>query len=82
MGIAQEGIHSIKLKENPIIVLKLNLQEEYDRVNRNFLRLVLLQVGLNLNITNWITSCVDIASFAIIINDGAPNFFKPPTCIR
>lgn len=36
IGVAQEGIHSIKLKKQCAIMLNLDLQEAYDRVGWSF----------------------------------------------
>jgi hypothetical protein len=36
------------------MVLKLDLVKAYDRVDWGFLRLVLLQVGISLEATDWI----------------------------
>jgi hypothetical protein len=37
-----------------------------------FLRLVLLQYGLNLQSVNWIMGCLEYANFAVMIN-GSPS---------
>lgn len=61
--IAQEGIHSIIVKKLSTMVLKLDMKKAYHRVQWTFLHLVLLQIGLNLNITSWIMGCVVSANF-------------------
>lgn len=58
IGVVKEGIHSIKVKKFSSLVLKIDLNKAYDRVDWTFLRLVLLQIGLNLRITKWIMGCV------------------------
>jgi hypothetical protein len=52
VGVAQECIHNIKSKKLKALVLKLDLQKAYDCVNWDFLRLVLLKIGLGLKLTN------------------------------
>ena len=52
IAIAQETLHSIKVKNKKALVLKLDLIKAYDRVDWGFLRLVLLQVGIPLHTTN------------------------------
>jgi len=58
------------------LVLKLDLIKAYDRVDWGFLRLVLLQVGLSLEATDWIMGCVTTAHFAVLINSKPTSFFK------
>ena len=48
----------------------------YDRVSWDFLRLVLLQVGLILEATNWIMWCINSASFVVFVNGKPSYFFK------
>ena len=59
IAIAQETIHSIKIKNKKALVLKLELIKAYDRVDWGFIRLVLLQIGIPLHTTNWIMGCVN-----------------------
>ena len=54
VGVAQEVFHCIKKCGKHVMVLKLELVKAYDRVDCGFLRLILLQVGLDLALTNWI----------------------------
>ena len=39
IGVAQETLHSIKLKKLDALILKMDLVKAYDNVNWNFLRL-------------------------------------------
>jgi hypothetical protein len=54
IGVAQEALHSIKVKKSKALVLKLDMMKSYDRVDWGFLRLVLLHIGLSLEATDWI----------------------------
>ena len=74
--MAQEGLHSIETKKLKALILKMDLVKAYDRVNLNFLRLVLLQIGLPLNVTNWIMGNVSSTYFSVLINGNPTNFFK------
>jgi hypothetical protein len=38
--------------------------------------MLLLQIGMGLNMTNWIMSCVVSTSFSVLINGEATEFFK------
>lgn len=72
----------MKTKKLSALELKLDLMKEYDRVSWNFLILVILQIGLNLEITRWILGCVYLANFVVLINEGPTNFFKASRGIR
>ena len=56
-GIVQETIHSIKLKKFLAMVLKLDLEKSYDKVDTSMLHLIMLQIGIPVLFTNWIMSC-------------------------
>jgi len=76
IGVVQEVLHSIKVKNIKALVLKLDLIKAYDRVDWGFLRLVLFQVGLRLEATYWILGCVTSTNFVVLINGRPTNFFK------
>jgi hypothetical protein len=82
VGVAQEFLHNIKYKKLKALVLKLDLQKAYDCVNWDFLRLVLLKIGIGLKLTNWIMSCVTTPSFVILVNGGPTSFFKSGRRLR
>ena len=52
VGISQEFMHTIKVKKLDAIILKMDLIKAFDRVNWVFLRLILLQKGLDLGTFN------------------------------
>jgi hypothetical protein len=82
IGVVQEALHSIKVKNIKALVLKLDLIKAYDRVDWGFLRLVLLQVGLSLEATDWILGCVTSANFVVLINGRPTSFFKSTRGLR
>jgi hypothetical protein len=82
IGVAQEALHSIKVKNIKALVLKLDMMKAYDRVDWGFLRLVLLQVGLSLEATDWIMGCVSTANFVVLINGSPSSFFKSTRGLR
>jgi len=82
IGVVQEVLHSIKVKKNKSLALKLNLVKAYDRVDWGFLRIFLLQVGLSLVAMDWIMGCVTSTNFIVLIS-GKPNrFFKSSRGLR
>jgi hypothetical protein len=82
IGIVQEALHTIKTKNQKAMVLKLDLIKAYDRVDWGFLRLVLLQVGLSLEVTDWIMGCVTSANYAVLINGKPTTFLKSSRGLR
>ena len=48
----------------------------------SFLGLILLQVGLPIEISQWIMSCVNSASFVVLVNGAPSTFFKGSRGIR
>jgi hypothetical protein len=75
IGFAQEGIHTIKMQRKPVSVIKLDLSKAYDRVSWLYLRLLLLQIGFDLLVVNWVMSCVSSVQFAVLINGAGSPFF-------
>jgi mannosylglycoprotein endo-beta-mannosidase len=52
IGTIHECLHNIKRKKLKSLVLKLDLQNAYDFINWDLLRMILLQIGLGLKVTN------------------------------
>jgi hypothetical protein len=52
--------------------MKIDLAKAYDKVNWLYIKLVLLQMGMNLQTVNYILGCVSLDSFALSIN-GSPS---------
>ena len=82
MAISQEVLHLVKSKKQKETILKLNLSKVYDRVNQTFLHLVLLQMGMNLQMINWIMGCIQSDTFAVLINGSPSRFFKASRGLR
>jgi hypothetical protein len=76
IGTHKEILHSIKLKNLKALILKLDLKKAYDCINWDYLRLILIQTGFSLQITNWIMSCVSTTSFVVLINGETTPFFQ------
>ena len=82
VGITQEIMHTIKMKKLQAMVLKLDLVKAFDRVNWNFLRLVLLQIGVPVDVVNWIMGCVSSSNFSILVNGTPRKIFLTSRGIR
>jgi hypothetical protein len=68
IGIAQEGLHSMKTRNLKGAVLKIDLSKAYDRVSWLYIQLLLTHLGFEVPFITWIMSCLTSASFAVLIN--------------
>ena len=71
VSIAQEVIHSIKKEKQSYFDLNLDLSKDYDWVSWTFIRLVLIKIGMNMELVEWIMGCIQSTSFLVLIN-GSP----------
>ena len=82
IGVAQEGLHSIKTKRLKGAILKLDLSKAYDKVSWLYLRLLLTHLGFCINFIRWIMSCLTTVSFAVLINGADTSFFHAERGLR
>ena len=83
IGVGKEGLHNIKVKKMKYLVLKLELIKAHCRVSYlDFLRLVLLQIGLSLEEINWIIWCITSTNFFVLVNKEPTNFFRSSRGLR
>jgi hypothetical protein len=82
--IAQEIIHSMHKKKGRVgqLVLKLDLEKAYDRLEWSFIREVLNFFKFPLSFVNLMLECVSTSSFSILVNGGQMETFKPTRGIR
>ena len=64
------------------MVLKLDLEKAFDKVNWAYLRLILLQIGVPLGGDNWIMGCVSMVNIVIMVNGTRSIFFTATRGIR
>ena len=58
VSLTREAIHTINRNKSKNFVLKLDLSKAYDRVSWNFLRLLLIQIGMSSETINWIMELI------------------------
>ena len=82
--IAQEIIHSLGKKKGRTgyMVLKIDLEKTYDKLEWNFIRDMLIRVNLPMDIIDVIMSCVSTVSTSILFNREALNPIYPSRGIR
>jgi len=77
IGIAQEGLHSMKTKKLKGEFLKIYLSKAYDRVCWFYIWLLLTHLGFEVPLITWILRCLTSTSFAFLINGLTSPFFTP-----
>ena len=82
--IAQEVIHSISKKRGKVgyMVLKIDLEKAYDKLEWSFIRDILFRVNLPLDLIEVIMSCVSMVSTSIMVNGEALDLIYPSRVIR
>uniref|UniRef100_A0A2N9IZP5 C2H2-type domain-containing protein n=1 Tax=Fagus sylvatica TaxID=28930 RepID=A0A2N9IZP5_FAGSY len=85
--IAQELIHSIHRKKGRLgrlgqLILKLDLEKAYDRLEWDFIREVLTFFKFPPPFVDLVLDCVSTSSFSILVNGGQLENFKPSRGIR
>eukprot|EP00253_Pinus_taeda_P019465 PITA_19465 len=76
IGVAQEVLHSIKLKNKKGAVIKIDLSKAYDKINWTYIRMLLTHLGFKVDFIRRIMGCITDVSYAILINGVATPFFK------
>lgn len=76
VSIAQETVHIIKYNNLKAIIMKLNLQKDFDCVYWTFIQLVLHKIGISFQVSKFIMACVSTANFSILINKLPTELFS------
>ena len=75
IGVAQEGIHSMKVKNIKGSIFKIDLAKAFDKVSWLYIRLLLTHLGFDIALIRWIMSCFTTVSFSVLINGVASPLF-------
>ncbi|KAL0404010.1 UNVERIFIED_CONTAM: hypothetical protein Sradi_2041800 [Sesamum radiatum] len=82
--ISQEIMHYLHNKKGKkrYMAIKIDLSKAYDHVEWPFLLGLLKAVGFCEIVVQWISQCIHTASFSILINRKAFDYFRPSRGIR
>jgi len=75
VSLDQEGIHTINMEKIPRMVMKIDLTKAHNRVNRLYIRYLLIQMGTDIQFVNWKMGFFSLAYFIVLIN-GSPSYFS------
>ncbi|GJY66889.1 RNA-directed DNA polymerase, eukaryota [Tanacetum coccineum] len=73
--IANEIIRMDKLKDQNLLIFKVDFEKAFDSVNWNSLLDVMRKMGFGLKWRKWITSCLSLASISVLVNGSSSNEF-------
>lgn len=82
IGVAQEALHSYKIRGRSGVVFKLDLSKSYDRVSWLHVKMLSIHLGFDYPFVRWVMGCISTTSFAILINGVASPFFKVERGLR
>lgn len=82
MVIAHEIVHSANKAKEPGVVLKLDYEKAYDRVELDFLFEIVESRGFGPKYISWIRSLVVGGSVAVTLNGEDSNYFKTSRGLR
>jgi len=80
--VTQEVIHSVKMKKQKGMMIKLDLSKAYDRLNWTYLKKVLESFGFNNRWIEWIFNLISTPNFSILINGTPSTTFNATRGIR
>lgn len=82
IGVAQEGLHSLKTQKLKGVILKIDFFKAYDKVSWVYIIHLLIHLGFELGFIRWIMSCITFVSFFVLINGSASPFFHAGRGLR
>nr|KYP54028.1 Retrovirus-related Pol polyprotein LINE-1 [Cajanus cajan] len=82
--VFQEVMHSMKSKKGNKgwMAIKIDLEKAYDRLNWNFIKDTLLDIGLPSSFINLVWACISSAKFRMLWNGEALSEFLPSRGVR
>ena len=77
--IAHEIFHGFRSKKGKegYMAIKLDMEKAYDKLEWNFIKLVLQHFGFSEKFRKWINECITTVSYSILINDSPTTLFLP-----
>uniref|UniRef100_A0A803PM53 Reverse transcriptase domain-containing protein n=1 Tax=Cannabis sativa TaxID=3483 RepID=A0A803PM53_CANSA len=82
--IAREIFHSMGKRRGKrgFMLIKLDLEKAYDKLDWNFVTSVLLQLGFSNIFTNWVKACISVAEIKLLLNGTTVGKFHPERGLR
>jgi len=82
IATAQELMHTLQIKKQKGMILKVDLSKAFDRANWLYIRLLLTHLGFPYGYIKWIMSCIIDVSYSVLLNGEATSFFTSERGLR
>lgn len=80
--LVQEEIHSSCHRKEKRMVIKLDLENAFDRVKHDFLYVVMNKLGFSITFVNWVKACIASPWIAPLVNGRSTQFFNASRGLR
>lgn len=83
--IAHEMVHGLRTNQKvseECMAIKTDMSKTYDRVEWNFLEVLMEKIGFDRVWIRWIMACVSTMSFSVLLNGNSHGFIRPERGIR
>lgn len=78
-------IHGLRTNEaiaSNWMAIKTDMSKAYDRVEWNFLEVLMEKMGFDRSWIRWIMACVNSVTFSVLLNGNSHGFIRPERGIR
>jgi hypothetical protein len=83
--VAIEIVHYMKAKakgKSGDVALKLDISKAYDRLDWDYLRDIMIQMGFSSRWVNWIMLCVETVDYSVLVNGASVGSIVPGRDLR
>jgi hypothetical protein len=80
--VLHETLHEVRKKKQSGLILKIDFEKAYDKVNWQFLQQVLRMKGFSQKWCRWIDQIVSGGSVGVLVNDELGHFFQTKKGLR
>ncbi|XP_042974832.1 uncharacterized protein LOC122306468 [Carya illinoinensis] len=83
--VAYETLHSMSTRiqgKSAYMALKLDMSKAYDRVEWDFLEVVMCKMGFDRRWVTLVMNCIRSVSYSVLLNGEAQSTFKPTRGLR
>eukprot|EP00253_Pinus_taeda_P008795 PITA_08795 len=80
--LVQEAVHSSCQRKEKGMVIKLDLENAFDRVRHDFLFTVMKKMGFSITFINWVKACIASPWIAPLVNGRSTEFFNASRGLR